>query len=287
MSNLFGISSKSSSHSNMSRMENDLKMVEENTSKFENHLNISIGTLEQYIKNWELPRQNIKDIYQIGTFEWKSTYKIKVSANTHFIGLETKTIELLNLKDIDILRKQEFKILHIRAIQLVVKPLTRIGLNKPICVCLRDARYNNFDDSLLGVMESNMAYDPIYFNCFPNLELSCINDMSIHKALTLNVQTKGYDMDPKTKNILMVYRVYYKAMTTLVNAKCLLTSPKEKTLLFQSNEEHSSNMIPKEIPLESLTHSNTRDFKQLALPKPIEVRKPLFIMQDDKGNVTL
>ena len=34
----------------MSRMENDLKMVEENTSKFENQLNVSIDALEQYIK---------------------------------------------------------------------------------------------------------------------------------------------------------------------------------------------------------------------------------------------
>lgn len=29
------------------------------------------------------------------------------------------------------------------------------------------------------------------------------------------------------------------------------------------------------------------NFTQLALPKPIEIKKPLFIMQDDKGNVTL
>ena len=69
MSNLFGNVSRSSSHSNMSMMENDLKIVEENTSNFENQLNISIDTLEKLIKNWETLRQNIKDIYQIGTFK--------------------------------------------------------------------------------------------------------------------------------------------------------------------------------------------------------------------------
>ena len=67
-----------------------------------------------------------------------------------------------------------------------------------------------------------MAHGPIYFHYFPNLELRYIDDMSIHKALTLNVETKGYDMDPRAKNIHIVYRVYYKAMTTSVNAKCLL-----------------------------------------------------------------
>ena len=54
--------------------------------------------------------------------------------------------------------------------------------------------------------------------------------------------------------------------------KCLLTSPKGKTLLFQADKEHSSN---------------TWNFTRLTLPKPIQTKKPLFIMQDDKGNVTL
>ena len=35
MSNLFGNLSRSCSHSNMSKMETNLKMIEENTSKFE------------------------------------------------------------------------------------------------------------------------------------------------------------------------------------------------------------------------------------------------------------
>lgn len=56
MSNLFGNPSRSSSHSNMSRMENDLKMSEEKTSRFENQLNVLIDTLEQYIKNWEMSK---------------------------------------------------------------------------------------------------------------------------------------------------------------------------------------------------------------------------------------
>ena len=37
-------------------------------------------------------------------------------------------------------------------------------------------------------------------------------------------------------------------MTTIVNAKYLLMSLKEKSLLFQSNEEHSNAMILEEIP---------------------------------------
>ena len=71
-----------------------------------------------------MPKQNIKDIYHIRSLKWNSTYKIKVSENTHSIGSETKTIELLNFKDINMLRNKEFKILHIRVIHVAVKPLT-------------------------------------------------------------------------------------------------------------------------------------------------------------------
>ena len=94
MSNLLGNLRRSSSSRSINMMENDLKMVEENTSKFENQLNVSIDTLEQYIKNWEMPKQEIKDIYQIGTFRFKSTYKIKVSKNTHSMHLDTKGMKL-------------------------------------------------------------------------------------------------------------------------------------------------------------------------------------------------
>lgn len=103
---------------------------------------------------------------------------------------------MLNFKDLEYLQKR-YKILHIRAVQVATKLLTRLGLDKPICVCLRDARHNNFQDSLLGVMESNMTHGLVYFDYYLDLELSCIDDLSIHKALTLNIQTKGYDMDPR------------------------------------------------------------------------------------------
>ena len=84
-------------------------MVEENSSKFENQLNVSIDTLEKYIKNWEMPSQEKKDIYQIGTFEFRSTYRIKVFENTHSIGSKTETIELLSSKDIKDLREKKIQ----------------------------------------------------------------------------------------------------------------------------------------------------------------------------------
>ena len=59
--------------------------------------------------------------------------------------------------------------------------------------------------------------------------------------------------------------------------------PKGKTLLFQANDEHSTVMTLEEIPWESLTHSNTLNFTQLALPKPIQNRKPCDFLRRFKG----
>ena len=87
-----------------------------------------------------MPKQNIKELYKVGNFEFKRDYRIKISENTHSIGSETKTIELLDLRDLEQLQKERFKILHIGAIQVATKLLTRLGLDRPICICLCDAR---------------------------------------------------------------------------------------------------------------------------------------------------
>ena len=114
-----------------------------------------------------------------------------------------------------------------------------------------------------------------------------MNDQSIHKALTLNIQTQSYDMDPRFKNILIVYRVYYKVMTSVVNPNCLFTSPRDQTLIWQANEKNSTAIIPKPILWECLTQSKEWNFKKLLAPKPIEQPKLMSIIEDGQGNVQI
>ena len=114
-----------------------------------------------------------------------------------------------------------------------------------------------------------------------------MNDQSIHKALTLNIQTQNYDVDPRSRNILIVYRVYYKVMTSVVNPNCLLSSPKDQTLIWQANEKNSTVIIPKPIPWECLTQSKEWNFKQLLATKPIEQPKLMSITEDGQGNVQI
>lgn len=89
-------------------------------------MNLSIDTLEQYIKNRNIPKKDIKEIYQIGSFKFRQNYLIKIFGNTHSIGSKTETIELLNFKDLEYLQKR-YKILHIRAVQVATKLLPGLG----------------------------------------------------------------------------------------------------------------------------------------------------------------
>ena len=97
----------------LNQIDEQLRQIHENTQQFENKLSVSIEYWEQYIKNWEMPKQNIKELYKVGNFEFKKDYRIKISENTHSIGSETEIIELLDPKDLKQLQKDKFKILHI------------------------------------------------------------------------------------------------------------------------------------------------------------------------------
>ena len=49
-----------SSNTSSSRIDKQLRQIQKNTQQFENKLSVSIEDWEQYIKNWEMPKQNIK-----------------------------------------------------------------------------------------------------------------------------------------------------------------------------------------------------------------------------------
>lgn len=57
------------------------------------------------------------------------------------------------------------------------------------------------------------ATKPVYFDCFPNLEPDCQFDGVIHTALTIHINTLGYNMDSLTGHLYIKYRIHYKAMT--------------------------------------------------------------------------
>ena len=60
MTNLIKKFIRTSSNSSKSKIDEQLKNLQENTQTYENKLYVSIENYEQYIKIWEIPKQNIK-----------------------------------------------------------------------------------------------------------------------------------------------------------------------------------------------------------------------------------
>ncbi|KAG5608488.1 hypothetical protein H5410_019769 [Solanum commersonii] len=118
-------------------------------------------------------------------------------------------------------------------VQITFKPLTLKGLPETFLAALRDARNLNFRQSLMGSIESMVAYGPVYFNAQPNLQLS-LTDSNILDALTLNVKTHGYNYAPGSELICLSYRMYYKLLATL-NPRCKLYDPSDQTILVETN----------------------------------------------------
>ncbi|KAG5591078.1 hypothetical protein H5410_041592, partial [Solanum commersonii] len=116
------------------------------------------------LNKWTIPRVNIKTIYDYGWFDKISNKQlIKTTEQSLALNSSEQTIRLLNKR-----------------------------LPETFLAALRDARNLNFRQSLMGSIESTVAYGPVYFNAQPNLQLS-LTDSNILDALTLNVKTHDYN----------------------------------------------------------------------------------------------
>ena len=124
--------------------------------------------------------------------------------------------------------------MHIGSVQVAVKPLTRLGINASILLCLCDARLVNFRISTLGMIQSSLFNNPIHFDAFPNLTLA-LNFIHILKALTLNVLTSGYDMKEGSRPLAIIYQIYYKLLKTNLDPGVVIKNSSNSTLLIQTS----------------------------------------------------
>ena len=73
------------------------------------------------------------------------------------------------------------------------KTPNRYGINVAVLMCLRDIRHNQFEDFLIGIVETSLGQGPIYFNCYPNKIISLM-DKNILDSLFLNIHFHGLDI---------------------------------------------------------------------------------------------
>ena len=149
-------------------------------------------------------------------------------------------------------RKEDYKFLHIGLVQVGVKPLIREGLNNSILMALRDTRHVRFNDSLLGTMESSLSGGPVHFNCFPNFTVA-LDEPHIMKVLTLNIKTHGTLMLHGTRQLALIYRVYYKCIRTNMSIQATDKRKVGETTLIQTIDVRSKVQVPRTLKWSEVT----------------------------------
>lgn len=139
------------------------------------------------------------------------------------------------------LLSNKYHSIHIGMVQIGVKALTRKPLNAKVLLCLRDARHSNLQDSLLGMVEANLRDGPFYFNVFPNI-VESLFDSDLDNMLFLSAEVRDFELLPEgPNNIVLMYRVCYKAIKLGFKTRALLESPPNGKTVFFQNDNGSSN----------------------------------------------
>ena len=132
-------------------------------------------------------------------------------------------------------------------IQVAVKPLTRLGVNTSIVMCLRDNRHLEYRDSIIGAVQAGLNDGPVYFQCYPNFTVR-IRDADILDSVVLHIKTHDFKIKQGNSSVSIITRFAYKSMNTSVGSGALCTSPKGETTYFHSDMlDKSDFIIPKKI----------------------------------------
>jgi len=134
-----------------------------------------------------------------------------------------QTIGMIKQNSIESHLKANYRFMHIGLVQVAIKLLLKTGLNVPIYLALLNKRLRHYKSSLLAVIQTNVCKGPISFNCYPNFMVDLICPMTI-EALKLDVHVQG-DEFLDFKIFFVVYRVYFRLMSSNLNTKFLNPLP--------------------------------------------------------------
>ena len=137
--------------------------------------------------------------------------------------------------------KVNYCFMHIGLVQVAIKPLLKTRVNRPIYLVLCDKRIRHYKSSLLAVIQTNVCKGPIFFNCYPNFMVDLTCPMTT-EALKLDIHV-FLDF----KNFVVVYRVYFRVMSSNLNTRFLnpLPSNSQETILLQIEDDKLTVFTPK------------------------------------------
>ena len=116
---------------------------------------INYPKTQNELDDWRLPKVSNQEIYKKKTFKFCIDYTIKTLEQIISLELGDQVIRLLDSRCIEG-HKKDYNFIHFGMIQVVAKPLTRIGLNTLIVLCLRDNRHLDYRDSIIGAVQTRL-----------------------------------------------------------------------------------------------------------------------------------
>jgi len=126
-----------------------------------------------HIDDWKIPKIFQTQIYQKSKYDiFKTDFTIKIEERDIQLTKHFETIQLLSQKSLQKHLARNYKYIHVGLVQVGIKPLTKKGKNTFILAVLRDARFQNFQDSLLSSIEFSLCSDLVSFDCYPNITIS-------------------------------------------------------------------------------------------------------------------
>ena len=203
-------------------------------------------------QKWNIPKVDTKAVYKTSWIEntFYSTYKVRTVEKCSISKTHEKCC-LFSKRNINDFIAKKFSYLHISLVQVAIKPLTRKGINASVLMCLRDAKFKNFKDSILGMITASLYDGPVYFNCYPDISLA-LDDPNTVKVLTLNIASFGYDMEEGSKPFALIYRIYYRLLGTQLNPGARINKEHTgKTMLIQCST-FDARIQPFKLPTEWL-----------------------------------
>ena len=225
----------------MSRRSSDSQVTVVNSEE------INYPKIQNDLDDWKLPKVSNQEIYKKGTFKFFTDYTIKTSEMTVSLEQDDQVIRLLDNRSVEKHKKDGYNFIHFGMIQVAAKPLTRLGLNTSIVMCLRDNRHLEYRDSIIGAVQAGLNDDPVYFQCYPNFTVR-LRDADILDSVVLHIKTHGFKIKPGNSPVSIITRFAYKSMNTSVGSGALCTSPKGETTYFHSDMlDKSDFIIPKKI----------------------------------------
>lgn len=257
----------------------------------DNHQNnlIKHEELMEYPKNldklnkWTIPSVPSNQIYKFGKIDLLSRFAVKSLEQTIQISESTQTIKLLTKKDL--LPFKNYNYIHVGLIQIVVKPLTLLGLNASILGYIRDGRCKDFKQSLAALIETSLCHGPVYFDVSPNISLS-MSDKNLLDALQLTIHTNGYNFKSGSEIMAICYRVYYKVLTTL-NPKARHISFPGTTTLVQTNLLTSNVATNRLLKWDEINFPETWNLPQALEPEPVLNKEVDQIIQSNEGDLEI